>query len=464
MRSLRPLDRKHVICYISVATKGTFTLAAGITTAMARKAKDMIAFNELAIKAAKPGWNAEKGIHVVKEHRIEGVDRLTLRVEVSGTGSFWLRYSSGGTVRRIRVGDRETDKLRDVKTRALALNAKIEAGEDPHAIETAARGETTIGQLWDAWLAEYTDAGSKKRKSDRTVEYYQQALDQFVFPEFGKNKLADTVSVDAAAALIRKTIKATSRHRGHAVRCALGTMYRFGYSQRLVRSNPVLGLQFTHQSAPRDREPDADELRGVWRAIESGAVTTQMGRVLKLLILTGARNSMVSGARHDELRTLATANPIWKIKGSRTKNKKEHSIPLGPVATEMFREAVADSTKYNSTDGTLVFGLAVESVSKAMKIVCDKAGIADLRNHDMRRAITRWGERNGVSYDVRKRILAHSFQDVTTRSYGGDEMLDPMRDALVRWEQYVVRCVSGDDEKAGQDEGNVVRLAKAKCA
>ena len=378
---------------------------------MPRKAeRNLLPANDLAIKAA---WPRGK---IATEYKIAGIDGLTLRVEPTNTASFYVRYRFGGAQRRMRLGKRGVLSLAEAKARAYEIAARVERGEDPKATEAAREESKTFRQLWE----ERKEHGAL---SPFTAKSYEQSLEQYAFAEIGDVPAAE-ISADMIARLLRD-VRSVSKHRAHTVRCAIGSTFRWGYSHRLVPSNPTVGLGFVHPATVRDRVVAPEEIEAFWHGVEARAdsghgLTKRMQIVLKLLLLTGQRNSTVAGARVDEL-TLDTVNPVWKIKRNRMKNKsRDHVLPLTPMAVQLFREALAmneGSEFVFPGEGEASPHLTQRSVSHAMWRLRARVGIEDLRVHDFRKAMTTWLADDGVVYDVRTRIMHHSPPDVTSRNY-----------------------------------------------
>lgn len=405
----------------------------------------IVAANDLAIKAAV----CEAGKKAT-EYRIAGVDRLILRVEASGSGSYWLRYSAGGSDKRLRIGKRGVNSWKEVRAKAAEINATIEAGSDPHEIKQVAAGKITLGELWEAWKE-----ARAKDVSPKTTAYYELALKTFVWPEIAREELAGSITAIRVAALVRK-VALKSKSRAKAARDALGTMYSFGYPD-LVSNNPTKGIVSLRKSTERndrDRVPTAEEVGLVWNALSEGkGLEPRTLLALKLLILTGQRNSMAAGARHDELKTLSTANPSWIIGKERMKKAREQTVPLTKLTTALFREALD-----NAANDKELFAYDHHTISRAMNRMMTRLGIEDLTVHDFRRGLNTWCAENGVSFDVRSRIMAHELQDVNSRVYNKSAMLEPMREALQRWEAYVLQCAEGTKASGS---GNVLQLKRA---
>ncbi len=409
-----------------------------------------IAANDLAIKAAKPK-DGKGGEKKAVEYRIEGIDRLRLRVEASGSASYWMRYSVAGQDKRIRIGKRGVNPWADMRAKAAEINAKIEAGSDPHEIAVTASGKTTTSELWEAWK----EAHQPPRRSENTIAYYEQALKTYVWPTIGENELAGDITAVRVAALVRK-VSNVSRARGHAVRSVLSTIFAFGYPD-LVSHNPVKDIKGPGKKGDRearDRVPTASEIGRIWNALEDGeGLERRTVLAMKLLLLTGQRNSMVAGARVDELAPLASANPVWRIGKERMKKSREQHVPLSPLAAQLFKDALAIKR-----DGELVFGYDKDTIGHAMRKVCKALKIKDLHVHDFRRGLNTWCGEHGVSYDVRKRIMAHDLPDVNSRTYNFALMQGPVREALTGWSDYVVSCAKSIKENEAGKASNVRQL------
>jgi integrase len=57
----------------------------------------------------------------------------------------------------------------------------------------------------------------------------------------------------------------------------------------------------------------------------------------RLLLLTGQRRNEVAGMAWDEIRDLDGDDPRWEIPGERTKNHRDHIVPLAPAVVTILR-------------------------------------------------------------------------------------------------------------------------------
>ena len=89
-----------------------------------------------------------------------------------------------------------------------------------------------------------------------------------------------------------------------------------------VKHNPVIGTINPDTGVPRDRVLSDRELATVWNNCQGD---DDYSRIIRLLILTGARRTEVGAMIWQELNF---EDRTWTIPGERTKNKKAHALPL----------------------------------------------------------------------------------------------------------------------------------------
>jgi integrase len=142
------------------------------------------------------------------------------------------------------------------------------------------------------------------------------------------------------------------------------------------------------------------------------------------------------------------ADGIWTIPGTRTKNHRQHVVPLPP----MVQEIIATTPR---VEGSYVFTTTgtspISGWSKCKRELDEQmgAGVPPWRLHDLRRTCASGMQRLGVRTEVIERALNH-----VSGSYGGvagiyqrDPMHEETRAALLRWSQHVQGLVSGKPSK-----------------
>jgi integrase len=169
---------------------------------------------------------------------------------------------------------------------------------------------------------------------------------------------------------------------------------------------------------------------------------------LKLLLLTGQRVSEVEGLRRSELIDLDGTAPRWLLPADRAKNRREHLVPLGPLAVKVIKSAVAfDKCDFVfSTNGktSLLLGSKVKAsvddearrLREERPTDFDRQLVAHWVFHDLRRTFKTGLAELGVRKEVRDALTNHKsggIEETYNRArYEGDK-----REAMLLWEQHL---------------------------
>jgi integrase len=157
------------------------------------------------------------------------------------------------------------------------------------------------------------------------------------------------ITLRTIADLIAKIDTNSGPVAANRCRASLSAYFEWLKKKGVVDVNPVLN---TNQAAeaPRIRLLSDDELAAIWRACGDD----RYGRIIKLLVLTGARRDEIASLRWSEIdfeKAIITL-PHERIKARRNaKIRREHIIPGTPAVA-----AILIEQKRATGDGDLVFG------------------------------------------------------------------------------------------------------------
>jgi integrase len=155
---------------------------------------------------------------------------------------------------------------------------------------------------------------------------------------------------------------------------------------------------------------------------------------------------------------LDASDPCWTIAGVRTEKGVMHRVPLTPLAVEIYRAAVA-GTEQDERDqkvgktpfvfpgrGTDEAAIDPHAVTRAMSRLMASLEIENATVHDLRRTVGTNLARQGVSKDIRARLLDHvdGARSVTDSVDNQQEFGAEKRAAMEVWEAEVRRIVSED--------------------
>jgi integrase len=199
------------------------------------------------------------------------------------------------------------------------------------------------------------------------------------------------------------------RVAGNRFRAALSAYFTWMLREGLTEANPVLGTNKQVEAGARQRRLSDAELAAIWR----NAGDDQYGAILRLLMLTACRRDEIGDLCWSEIDLDAA---VITLPGAKTKNNREHRVPLSSLALEVLR-AQPRRAQSDGTIRNLVFGHRTGrgyggwSKSKAeLDQRLEQAGTPVIRwtLHDFRRSVsTSMHEVLNVQPHVVEAVLNH---------------------------------------------------------
>jgi integrase len=235
-------------------------------------------------------------------------------------------------------------------------------------------------------------------------------------------------------------------------RTALSTLFNWAIREGLdIPANPVHGTNRPEQPKSRDRVLSDVELAEIWKACGDD----DYGRIMRLLILTAQRRDEVGRMQWSELDTAAEQ---WILPSARTKNHREHVLPLVPAALVLLppRRAGRDQIFGDGPrrEGDRHRGFSGWSKSKAAldarllaarkKVDVDAKSLPRWTVHDLRRtAATVMADRLGILPHIVEAILNHvsGHRGGVAGVYNRARYQAEMRAALELWTEHLFQIV-----------------------
>jgi integrase len=151
---------------------------------------------------------------------------------------------------------------------------------------------------------------------------------------------------------------------------------------------------------------------------------------LRLLMLTVARTSEVRLARFDEIQ-----DGVWILCPERTKNGREHRIPLGDEAIK-----VIELTKQRSDQAFLFPSPRGKPLSDAAMSAFMKREGFEARPHGFRATFRTWvEEQTNTDYEVKEATLGHVVDNGVVRAYQRSDRFAKRRDLMLAWEIFLLQ-------------------------
>ena len=189
---------------------------------------------------------------------------------------------------------------------------------------------------------------------------------------------------------------------------AIRRLYAWAQRHDLATGNPADHIETTTAPAP-ERVLSLAELARIWRVAET--LEPVYRDAVHLLITTGQRRAEVAGMQWGELDLVRC---VWTLPVSRTKARRQHVLPLPPLAVALLQARRAALQHPPAPDDLVLPTLARDGRSIApisgwnwLKRELDRAsGIAAWRLHDFRRSLVTVCAEYGAEVAVLDSILA----------------------------------------------------------
>jgi integrase len=364
-----------------------------------------------------------------------------LRLRAGGHRTWIAQYRAHGRTRRLTIGAVEKLTLVEARKAARKILAKVELGEDPQGDREAKRRAAvhTLCSVAEAYLE------ARKRElrpaSYRVTKLY---LTGAYFKPLHTTAITKITHPDVAArisAIKRASGDVTARQ----ARAALSSMYKWAMGEGLMGVspfNPVVGTNVPAGPRARERVLSNHELIAVWRALGDD----DFGKIIKLLVLSGARRSEIGGMRWSEI---DLERGLWCLPGARAKNKRPHVLPLLQMALDILK-SVPRWAGRDQLFGTRAEAGFTEWDRAKRKLDAHLGGAVALwKIHDLRRTTATRLADLGVQPHIIEAVLNH--QGGHKRGVAGTYNRSPyereVKAALALWSEHVVALIEDREEK-----------------
>ncbi|MGZ4978801.1 MAG: tyrosine-type recombinase/integrase [Methylobacter sp.] len=343
---------------------------------------------------------------------------LLLRLSSTGTKTFcFYRWIKGAAKpERITLGRFPSMTVEQARSKAAQLNASVENGENPNTPLKQQKAEPSLLELFEDFILHKRNKKGE-HLSTKTLSEYQKSFVGYLEP-WAKSKLSKITPAEMSA-LHRKLGKdrPTTANRTMAL---VSSMFNFGIMERSYAvTNPADKIR-KYPENERDRFLYPDELPRFFDAL-ANEENPDMRDYFLLALLTGVRKSNILAMRWDEI-NLTRAE--WRII---TKGNSAQTVTLSPEVITVLTERQQTVNSEWVFPGTGKTGHLVEP-KKAWKRLLDRAGLSDLRIHDLRRTLGSWQAKTGASLLVIGKSLNHKSMQSTAIYARLD--LEPVRESI----------------------------------
>lgn len=370
------------------------------------------------------------------------VSGLWVRIAPSGIKTYAIRYRLHGRSARYTIGRTTNVTLKHARKHALELFDDIRRGNDPRhrkSDDVTLNKHVFIDLLVDLYVPSLRDRKRGRNLSERHISEIERRLMSSVVPRL-KGRPFLTIDAHAIETVLQDIEKTAPRVAAH-VYYDLKGLYAWATKRGLADTSPMIGIEPPAKPESRDRVLSATELGHI--LCKCAERPTVYNTIIQLLLLTAQRRGEVTNAAWLEF---DLDDAVWTIPKQRTKNRREHRVPLSSAAlnllSEWKRSRLTDNYYLFPTRGS--DRACFTGFSRSKKRLDQLSGVSGWTVHDLRRTVATKMAESGAQPHVIERILNHASGTMTpiARVYNRASYEAEMRDALEKWANHVTSLTS----------------------
>lgn len=364
----------------------------------------------------------EKGKRLyVYDTRVRG---LELMVTDQGTKSFKVYRKLNDKPVRVTLGKYPDMTIEQARNEAQRIITEMLKGKNPNDEKKKLRAETSFGELFSLYMTRYSKQQKKTWKSD------ERDVPRFLGHWF-QRKLSG-ITKQEVQALHEKVGKENGQYQANRLLARIQIIYNKAIEWGWEGINPAQGVK-KYKEKSRDRFLHPDELPRFFESLDSEPNDT-IRDYIYVSLFTGARKSNVLAMRWEEVNF---ERQEWLI--PETKNGESLRIHLVDLVLELLKTRLE---KYGRREwvfeGPGETGHLMEPKA-GWKRILDRAGIKDLRLHDLRRTLGSWQAATGANSYMIGRTLGHKTSQ-STAVYARLN-IDPVRDSVEKATQAMLQTI-----------------------
>ncbi|EPT7055746.1 tyrosine-type recombinase/integrase [Cronobacter sakazakii] len=334
-------------------------------------------------------------------------DGLGIRITPKGVISFQYRYRFNGKQHRLGIGRYPEVSLRDARLKVGEFKGVLETGKDPKVFKVQTKSRPTLHDCLGYWWENYVLMSL--RKSTQIV-YKRLVLDEMegVFEGLSIEDIHVSKWVDFFTEQEQSNPKKARKLLVH-LRGAIDWCCRRQYIENssLLKLSPC---EFGKKPRVGETVLTYRQLAQIWLETDKTTATSSSKRLVKALILYGARNSEMREALSHEFDFVEN---IWTLPAEKSKTDKIIRRPIFKQILPLLKEATAGGKEVlfpgaYDRDAPLSIG----STTRFIRLLRDQLNIGNFTAHDFRRTLATRLSEEGVAPHVIEKMLGHDLGGV----------------------------------------------------
>jgi len=327
-----------------------------------------------------------------------------IEIRASGRKTYYQRFrDERGRERQFKIGRADIVTMEQARRKGRSVFARAILGEDSQRRREELRAIPTLEAFVRDRYIPFVATYKRSWRTDETI------LRHHALPQLGKLALDEIKAehiVDVVARMKAKGLAASTANR---VLVILRYIYNLAIKWRMpgIASNPTTGIELGPE-IQRNRYLTKEEAQVLSAAIANDENRTAANAIM-LLLLTGARRNEITQARWEHV--------FWderKLRVPISKSGKPRWISLSASAIGLLR-SIPRCAGNDYIFPAPTTGRPSPSLWFPWKRIRDRAGLGDVRLHDLRHSFASFLVNEGVSLYVVQGLLGHANAKTTQR-------------------------------------------------
>lgn len=344
---------------------------------------------------------------------------FVLEVRSTEGKTYYLRYRDAyNRQRQHKIGDAKSISFDKAKSAAERLRSRVVLGEDPAEEKKLKRSIPTIAELYrDIYLPHLQ---SYRRNMQSDYSFHQTHM----LPRFGSKFLDELTQQDVIDA--QQSMLKAGYAAGTANKFVVQVRYMYNIAKKRgipgSDNNPAAGVR-QYPVHGRERFLNQAEIERLYAAVKK-STCRQLKHIVPLLLMLGCRKAELLGAKWEHI---DLERRTWRIPLS--KSGKARHVPLSNAAVAFMKELPRWSGCPYLVPNPRTL-LPYTDIHEPWHTACRRAGLKDVRIHDLRHTFASNLVNSGHSLFVVSRALGHSTTRMSERyAHLSDETLLAAADA-----------------------------------
>jgi integrase len=352
--------------------------------------KNAFSFTHSRLESIKP---PKSGRDSYRDTKVAG---LYFVITANASKSFYFVKRIERQPRRIRIGGFPDITIDEARKEAQRFNGEIAKGENPHTTRRNKTNVPTLKELFDYWLTTHAKIHKKSWEADvRLFNKYCTSL---------HNKQLTQLTKSDIVKWHQQLGEKHGQYMANRVYALVRSLFHVGDELGYTGTNPCVGVRMFPEKS-RERFLLPDELKRFRDAVMEE--TPLYRDLIFMLLFTGQRKKNVCKMQWKDL---DLERGLWYVAGEQLKNGSPLVVVLSTNALAILNERFNASDKHEHwvfPSGAVRGAGYVFNPQKAWERVRERAGLTDVRIHDLRRTLGSWQALVGASLQIIGKSLGH---------------------------------------------------------